>query len=385
MIENQNTSTTSAQTNGSSTVVYLPLRDQMALNGYFYLAEIFVTIFYIPMSFIGLILSILCVVVFFKKEFKLPMYDYFRVYSISNCVICFVSIFNALTTPYQIISFANTYVAIVYSVYVFLPVGNLCYFFNTILDIAMILDRIGIFVPRMKLIFSSHPYKLSGLIFLVCTLIDAPYFFLWLPTSFELQLSDTDFYTVYSIDYTEFGYSKVGTIIVYIQYVLRDTLPTILIFIFSSISVVLLRSHLKKKSNLIFNHTHTNTITTTTATTTSTSISTGFRDGNAIKATQTAKQNNKLKENVKFTLLVYLISILTATQNMFTIASILAFQIGSSLGAFAAIAQTVTWFFLVFKAALQFFIFYFLNSIFNKKFNKMFFSLFSIFRHIYKK
>lgn len=241
----------SMQNETTNTTEYLSLREQLAMFGFYYLVDILVTAFYIPSCFIGSFLSIVCVIVFYSREFKLPMYIYLRLYSIANTVIALVSIYSALTTPVQLISFANSPVANYYVAYVYCPIMNLSYFFATILDVAMLMDRIALFVPRLKPIFCNHPYKLSGVIFLYCLAVDFPYFFFYLPTSTLFQLNETEFYRLYYIDYTEFGHSDAGRIVQYTQWAVRDILPVILIFLCGLVSVALLKAHMKKKQKIL--------------------------------------------------------------------------------------------------------------------------------------
>lgn len=238
----------SNSTNSSS---YLPLSEQLAMFGFYYLVDILVTVIYIPTCFIGSFLSLVCVLVFYSREFKLPMYIYLRLYSIANTLIALVSIYSALTTPIQIISFANSSIANAYVAYVYCPIMNLSYFFATILDIAMLMDRIALFVPRLKPVFCNHPYKLSGLILLVCLAIDFPYFFFYMPKSVVLQLNATEFYRLHYVDYTEFGFSDTGRVIQYTQWIIRDILPVVLIFISAGVSVGFLNAHMKKKQKIL--------------------------------------------------------------------------------------------------------------------------------------
>lgn len=248
---NYNSTHAPNETNTTTPIEYLSLRDQLAMFGFYYLVDILVTAFYIPTCFIGSFLSIICVIVFYSREFKLPMYIYLRLYSIANTIIALVSIYSALTTPIQLIPWANSPAANYYVAYVYCPIMNLSYFFATVLDIAMLMDRIALFMPRLKPIFCNHPYKLSGVIFLICLVIDFPYFFFYLPASALFQLNSTEYYRLYYIDYTDFGHSDAGRITQYTQWVLRDILPVILIFICGVVSIGLLNAHMTKKKKIL--------------------------------------------------------------------------------------------------------------------------------------
>lgn len=247
---NEMTTMNNSTLNTSTAMTFLPLREQLAQFGFYYLVDILVTAIYIPTCFISSFLSIVCVFVFYAREFKLPMYAYLRLYSIANTTIALVSIYSALTTPIQLMPVWNMPSSNIYVAYVYEPIMNLSYFFTTVLDIAMLMDRIAIFVPRLKPVFCNHPYKLSACIFLFCLCIDFPFFFFYLPSSVLFQLNETEYYRLYFIDYTEFGYSNAGHIIQYCQWAIRDILPVVIIFICGLVSVGLLNSHMKKKQRL---------------------------------------------------------------------------------------------------------------------------------------
>lgn len=241
----------SDQTNVTSNTTFLPLSEQLGAFGFHYLVDILVTIFYIPSCFLGSLLSLVCILVFCSSDFKLPMFIYLRMYSLANTAIALVSIYSALTTPIQLISWANSSAANFYVAYVYCPIMNLSYFFATMIDIAMLMDRIALFVPRLKPLACNHPYKLSALVFVYCLAVDFPYFFFYLPTSVLFQLNETDYYRLYYIDYTEFGFSQAGHVIQYTQWVVRDILPVVAIFICGLVSVTLLKAHMNKKHTIL--------------------------------------------------------------------------------------------------------------------------------------
>lgn len=245
--------TISNSTNDTENITheYATLRDQLAGFGFYYLTDILVTAIYIPTCFIGSFLSLICVVVFYQRDFKLPMYAYLRLYSIANTLLALVSIYSALTTPIQLFPFFNSQASNIYVSYVYEPIMSMCYFFTTVLDIAMLMDRIAIFVPKLKPVFCKHPYIVSAVIFVICLCIDFPFFFFYMPNSTLFQLNDTEYYRLYYVDYTSFGYSDAGRVVQYCQWALRDILPVVLIFICGVVSVALLKAHMRKKQRII--------------------------------------------------------------------------------------------------------------------------------------
>lgn len=234
-----------------SNETFLALKDQLAQFGFYYLVDILVTAIYIPTCFVSSILSVVCVLVFLQREFKLPMYAYLRLYTIANTILALVSIYSALTTPIQLIGFANSYAANFYVAYVYQPVMSLSYFFTTIVDLAMLMDRIALFVTPLKAVFCKHPYKLSALILVYCVCVDFPFFFLYMPKSARFQLNRTEFFTLYYVDYNDFGHSSAGRVVQYCQWAVRDILPVVLIFVCGLVSIALLKSHMKKKKTIL--------------------------------------------------------------------------------------------------------------------------------------
>lgn len=174
----------------NDTSIYLSLSEQLAQHGDHIWLELLVIIFYIPACFIGTLLSAVSILIFYQKEFRLPMYSYLMVYSINMLFICIISIYSAITTPTQVISFANTYAANWYVSYIYLPCINLNYFFTTILNIVMTLDRIALFVPKLKKLYSINHYLVCAAILLMCFIFGFPVFYFYKPNSTLLKLRD---------------------------------------------------------------------------------------------------------------------------------------------------------------------------------------------------
>lgn len=338
-----------ATANNGSNVTYSSLRDVYeTFCGPVWLQMAYLVV-YTPVSAIGFFLSVLCVFLFFQSEFKLPLYDYLKLYSISNVIVCFASFFYTFTWSAEVFPFANTYISKFYASYIFTPVVNVSYYFSTALDIIITMDRIALFVPKVKAINKINAFKLSAITFLICFAIDFPYFLTFEPNKLIIPLNSTYNFTFYINDLTPYAVTQAAQIISNIQFAVRDIIPVFSLVALNIASIVLLKLHLRKKAKLVKKKKVGD-------------ISSSSNTGD--EANKKAKTSNA---DVKATIMVILISVLTAIQNFLLIAVLLYYRV--TLFGFAGILLVfLVDFFYPFKCMCAFFIFYYFNNNFRKDF-----------------
>jgi hypothetical protein len=131
-----------------------------------------------------------------------------------------------------------------------LPVANLCYLYNALIDIMITLEKLSIFLKRLETFnkkYLTQPSLLCVLIFAVCFIIDLPYFFIYEPTAQLVYFSPNETYLSYNYHMTEFAESMVGMVIVNVQYACRDILPLLVLPILNIVLTLELRKNMKKK------------------------------------------------------------------------------------------------------------------------------------------
>jgi hypothetical protein len=102
------------------------------------------------------------------------------------------------------------------------PFANYGYFYGTILDIVIALDRIANFNGLVKRSLQKlSPYKMCIVLFVFCFLVDLAYFFVFVTGSVTFDVIDANGktirgYVLWYADISAFAKSKVGTIVLYI-------------------------------------------------------------------------------------------------------------------------------------------------------------------------
>jgi hypothetical protein len=204
-------------------------------------------------ALLGFFLNILNLIVLRDSQFfSMPLYDYLRVYSLNGAIILlFTSSIGFCSTSYRLFAQANSKWANVYYIYLYVPVVNTGYFFTSVLDSLITLDRIACFKPQLKEHIKLSPYKASLVAYLVCALVNFPYFFVYKPISRQVPLNASQSFTLWSSGRTDFARSEQGTIVTCVVYALRDVLTMLMEIVLNVISLFYLKQYLKRKSTLL--------------------------------------------------------------------------------------------------------------------------------------
>jgi hypothetical protein len=115
------------------------------------------------------------------------------------------------------------------------------------LGVIILLDRISFFNAHVKKFFQLSAYKISAIAFAACFLIDIPYYFVFVPDSETVRLSQTRTFTIWFSNTSPFAVSALGKALTFIVYGLRDFLVMIIEIAVNLVSVYMLKRYLNKK------------------------------------------------------------------------------------------------------------------------------------------
>ncbi len=202
-------------------------------------------------SVLGLCLNTLSLLVFRSDEFNIPLYAYLRVYSITNILQSFVSIFNFVYSTYRIVAWSNSYGAHVYYNYVSIPVTSLIYFYASLIGLIVLLDRITCFQTNLRTIFRLSPYKACVLAFAICFIINLPCFFAFAPASQQVHLGQNSTFIIWFSSTSAFAESTLGQALTLASFALQDLLVSLVEIILNVFSIYLFKRHLNRKKKLI--------------------------------------------------------------------------------------------------------------------------------------
>lgn len=342
-----------------TTYTYYDLEYLLRTYGSTWTLDILNLTVFTAVSVIGLILNLFGLVVFLdKSEFNIPLYQYIRVSLVANSILCLASVFNFLATSYRLIAWSNSYWTQAYYNYVYSCIINLSYFYVSVLDIVILLDRIANFDKRFKTWFKLSPYTICIVIFVICALIDSPYYFVFMPGSFTAYLDRNTTFTIWFANTTPFAQSPVGRIVNFTLCAVRDGLVMIIHIVLNIISIHMLKNHLRKKKritqgpgtligNVTFLREH---LTNSTE---------------QVVVNKMSSKDAAAKADLNATLMVIIMCILSICAHVFTLTMILYSNLHFNLLVF--ILYFIGDFFLPLKAMLDFF----LLLRFNKKFKQI--------------
>jgi hypothetical protein len=201
---------------------------------------------------LGLTLNLLAFAILAnKREFHMSMYTYLRVYTVQNSIMCLISTFNFLCTSYRLFSFVNSYTAQLFAQFIYIPIANFCYFYNGVLEILILLDRISIMNLRVKQCIKLSPAKICLIAGLACFIIDLPYYFTYEPGAKTILLSGNTTFTAWYLGTTSFATSQPGTVIVFVVAAVRDILVMLILVVLNVTSFILLSRYFKQKRQSI--------------------------------------------------------------------------------------------------------------------------------------
>ena len=209
-----------------------------------------------------------------------------------------------------------------YSNSIGLPFANVCYFYNLILDLLVSFEKLSIFVKRLENInknYFSWPHLVSIAAFLVCLIVDFPFFFFYVPTERTAWLSQNVSFDFWLYQMSDFTKSNVGQATLYIQHAVRDLIPIIILVTMNIMLVVQLKRYVNKKKAFTKNNTKI-----ATSILENTKLATSNMVGSsAILTSKAASSSNKAsKATISTSLMVISICIQSAIKSCVMLASI---------------------------------------------------------------
>jgi len=151
-------------------------------------------------SFLGIILCSLSAWIFFHKNFKDPVFFYYRLLCIVYIIHLIHNIPRGLLYSPRYFTNINTYLSSIYLIY-YSNVSAFLFHFEETLKMAILLHQMKIYNSFVRKHFSAKPWQISLSLFLTCLLIDI---------SYGLSLKVGSFGTYYYYDWSN-GFRKNAT------------------------------------------------------------------------------------------------------------------------------------------------------------------------------
>jgi hypothetical protein len=182
-----------------------------------------------------------------KPDFSLSIYySYLKLYILNSIIICVLLITAFTCNTYRIFEFTNSFEALAYGAYFHTPVVSIFYFYSTLLEICIALERSLKFFPakyRFKKINNFN--NVCMLMFFFSAVINIPFGFIYCPALAEVPVGNK-ILNLYYWGLTDFSLSVHGKVITYLVYFVRDILFLLVKIIINVYSVYVVRQYLTK-------------------------------------------------------------------------------------------------------------------------------------------
>lgn len=233
--------------------IYLTKNEWLELFGSSLIRDSIRLFLILPINVFGFLLNILSLFVFCKLKLrKLPLYTYLKFYTFNSITVHLMQIFYTASHSKKYFEFSYaSIISPMIACYVYVPLVNLTVFYASLIDILIILDRISLFIKKLKNIFIFSAFKTCIVLYIVCMVINSQYIFEFYPTFMDINLSETETFRIYYFQNTDFALSLVGNILNYTTYACRDVLILLVQVCLNTISLVLIKKHLVNKSVLL--------------------------------------------------------------------------------------------------------------------------------------
>jgi hypothetical protein len=307
---------------------------------------------------IATLLSILAFIVLQDPEFDIDLYKYMRVYTVNNALLTLLITFQWLNCCIRIIPWTNSYMGQAVCIYFVVNTANALYFYGSLIDILMILDRIAIFNKFVKSLIKLSPYIICCITFVVMVVVEGPGFLVLVISSESFKLNATTSYIVWYNKNSEFANSRAGTVLTYLVFIIRDVLLGIVQIILNFALVVCFKQYMSKKMAI---HSGT-TVAPINSTMNSTTGTNAQRKTSDTAGGQTGRVSSADK---RATVMCILMCILSMVEHLLVLASVLYPYFSSNL-LIAFEIYSVSFLWQLLKRIADFFLLFFINKVFKK-------------------
>ena len=345
--------------NQTSSVFYLTKDQWLDFFGASFLMDSIKVYLFTPLALLGVILNLISFVVFNLKDFRdQPLYSYLRIFTLNSILIEGLQSTVILAKAYKYFDFANTYAALFYYSYLYKPILSTGYFYGTVLDVLITLERISQLNKKFTILKKASPLLLCLISLLFCIIINIPFFMINNFSYLDVKTSPIQFFRLFYYTYSNFANNFVGKVLTYIVYGIRDAITLVAQFVFGIILIVLVKSYSNRRSRL-FNFTGAPTPDQSSL--------------NSERAKSTA--NNETRNRVskidrKVTLMVLFMCALSSVEHLFVLVSIVYFYFYEN--SFGHMLSVIADFTIIIKGLSNFFFFFMFNQHFRDKLKSFF-------------
>ena len=200
-----------------------------------------------PLSMVSMIGNLVSYRIFSEGYFRRkPLYTYLRMSCLNSSIVNLAFGLAFICESRRYLQIANTEFGTYFRCIFKIPIINMCYFYGSILDIILALDRL-VELTRFKETFRRrfNPTYVCLFSCLFCIAFNAPYLFVFEPKNKPIFIIDqngsnsSEVFNYYGE--SKFALSPHGKAVKAVIYFTRDILTLIIIIFINSLSLILLR------------------------------------------------------------------------------------------------------------------------------------------------
>ena len=312
-------------------------------------------------AIIGTILNIFSNIVYFKKEFNSPMFFYFRILSVCYLIQSITGIPYSMCNAVRYVPDASRKLCAYFMTYN-IALASLLTYYESVLEIAIILDRLRTFNNTIKKYLTLSPQMFSLILFVICVLIDLFYMFVFTPEEFVwYNYKDDGTLERKSVWYvlpSTFAASNIGRIFIILTYVVREFVTIICTVGFSIFLLNYMRNYFKNKAKMAKKPAVTVAIS---------NVSSTVQPNSTAQQSSSKQMSNAEEKFLQLVIVQCTLTILTRS-NFFICCFMALFNFDALTQIWCALAD----FNILFTPAVSFFIYFFFNKLFKKEFLKLF-------------
>ena len=340
--------------NQNSTVFYMSKDQWLNFFGASFLIDSIKVYLFTPLALLGVILNIISFIVFSLKDFrKQPLYSYLRVFTFNSTLIEALQATVFLVTTYKYFDSSNTYAALFYYSYLYKPILSTAYFYGTILDVLITLERICQLNKKFTIIKKVSPLLLSLVSLIFCIIVNIPFFMINNFSYVDVKTSPSEIFRLFYYTYSNFASTLVGRVLTYVVYGIRDMFTLIAQVALGILLIILVKRYANRRKRL-FNLGQSSTPDQSSLT------------SDKIKSTNNIVIRKKdAKIDRKVTLMVFFMCTLSSVEHLFACLSIIYYYF--YVNSLANLLSLIASFTIIVKNLSNFFFFFFFNKLFRDK------------------
>lgn len=334
-----------------------------------------------PFGITGILFNIINIITFlnFKSE-KINLFQYMKVFTFNSILLsCMIFLFVFTHLP-RYFDFSVSYIARFYRCIIMINVANMLNFYETVINILIILERMSSFVLKFKNLKNLPPYKASFLLFTSCIVISLPTFFMSYVKTQKEFIDDINNYNETNNDIifrycekTAFSQSLIGKIMIALVIIIMNVITLIVEITVTIMTIYYFRDYLKTRAKIINKNQGKSLIDTTNTENKSILITTleNTSNNNSNNNQKNIKMKKMNKSNRNLTKMCIEFSIISSISNICILFyNLFVLFVGDNNYFYYYIVFAACLFTLL-KLSSNFFFFYHYNSNFKTTFNNL--------------